>query len=105
MLYLIIEHFRDGDPVPMYRRLRDEGRLVPHGLCYVASWVTDDFRRCFQIVVRGRSAPNEMDRPLGGPDRVRGESGDNVGRSGGHTRASIVKCLRTVCPPHPFPWY
>ena len=50
MLYLIIEHFRDGDPVPMYRRLRDEGRLVPHGLRYVASWATDDFRRCFQIV-------------------------------------------------------
>src|SRR5438093_345428 len=50
MLYMIIEHFRDGDPVPVYRRLRDEGRLVPQGLRYVASWVTEDFRRCFQIM-------------------------------------------------------
>ena len=32
MQYMIIEHFRDGDPLPVYRRLRDEGRLVPQGL-------------------------------------------------------------------------
>ena len=43
MLYMIIEHFRDGDPLPVYRRLRDEGRLAPEGLRYVASWVTEDF--------------------------------------------------------------
>jgi len=50
MQYMIIEHFRDGDPLPVYRRLRDEGRLVPEGLRYVASWVTQDFGRCFQIM-------------------------------------------------------
>src|SRR5213593_2948903 len=50
MLYMSIERFRDGDPLPVYRRLRDEGRLVPQGLRYVASWVTEDFRRCFQIM-------------------------------------------------------
>jgi Protein of unknown function (DUF3303) len=50
MLYMIIEHFRDGDPLPVYRRFRDEGRLTPEGVLYVASWVTKDFRRCFQIV-------------------------------------------------------
>ena len=48
MLYMIIEHFRDGDPVLVYRRLRDEGRLMPHDLRYVASWVTDDFRCCLR---------------------------------------------------------
>ena len=50
MLYLIIETFRGGDPVPVYRRFRDRGRLAPEGLRYVASWVTEDFRRCFQIM-------------------------------------------------------
>src|SRR5215468_7958686 len=50
MLYLIIETFRGGDPVPAYRRFRDRGRLAPEGLRYVASWVTEDFRRCFQIM-------------------------------------------------------
>ena len=50
MLYLVIEKFRGGDPVPVYRRFRDRGRLAPDGLRYVASWVTDDFARCYQIM-------------------------------------------------------
>jgi hypothetical protein len=50
MLCMIVEHFRDGDAVPVYRRFRDQGRLAPEGLRYVASWVTDDYRRCFQIM-------------------------------------------------------
>ncbi len=50
MLYMIVEHFRDGDALPVYRRFRDQGRLAPDGLRYVASWVTNDFRRCFQIM-------------------------------------------------------
>jgi hypothetical protein len=50
MLYMIIEHFRNGDAVPVYRRFRDQGRLAPDGLRYLGSWVTDDFRRCFQVM-------------------------------------------------------
>jgi hypothetical protein len=49
MLYLIIEHF-NGDPVPVYRRFRDRGRLAPEGLRYVQSWVTEDMQRCFQVM-------------------------------------------------------
>ncbi len=37
MLYVNIDHFRNGDPLPMYRRFRDQGRLAPDGLRYVAS--------------------------------------------------------------------
>jgi hypothetical protein len=47
---MIVETFRGGDARPVYRRFRDEGRLAPDGLRYVGSWVTDDFRRCFQIM-------------------------------------------------------
>jgi Protein of unknown function (DUF3303) len=50
MLYMIIEHFRNGDALPVYRRFRDQGRLAPDGLRYLGSWVTDDFRRCFQVM-------------------------------------------------------
>lgn len=50
MLYLIVESFRDGDPVPVYRRFRDQGRLAPEGLTYVASWVTTDLARCYQVM-------------------------------------------------------
>jgi hypothetical protein len=50
MLYMIVEHFRDGDPLPVYRRFRDRGRLAPDGLRYVSSWVTDDLRHCWQVM-------------------------------------------------------
>ena len=47
---MIIEHFKKGDPLPVYRRFRDRGRLAPDGLRYVTSWVTTDYRRCFQVM-------------------------------------------------------
>ncbi len=50
MLYVIVENFRGGQAVPVYRRFRDHGRLAPDGLRYLASWVTTDFRRCFQVM-------------------------------------------------------
>ena len=50
MTYMIIERFRGGDPVPVYRRFRERGRLAPDGLRYVASWVTADLRQCFQVM-------------------------------------------------------
>jgi hypothetical protein len=50
MTYMVVEHFRDGDALPVYRRFRERGRLASEGLRYVASWVTEDFRRCFQIM-------------------------------------------------------
>ena len=50
MLYMIVEHFRDGDALPVYRRFRANGRMAPDGLKYVASWVTEDLRRCYQIM-------------------------------------------------------
>ena len=49
MLYMIIEDFK-GDPVPVYRRFRDHGRLAPEGLRYVNSWVTQDLQRCYQVM-------------------------------------------------------
>jgi uncharacterized protein DUF3303 len=50
VLYMIIENFRGGDAVPVYRRFRERGRLAPDGLRYVGSWVTTDFTRCYQIM-------------------------------------------------------
>lgn len=49
MLYMVVEQFR-GDPVPVYRRFRDHGRLAPEGLRYVSSWVAQDLLRCFQVM-------------------------------------------------------
>ena len=49
-LYLVIENFRNGDAVPVYRRFRERGRLAPEGLAYVSSWVTDRMDRCYQLM-------------------------------------------------------
>ncbi|MEO5817073.1 MAG: DUF3303 family protein [Gemmatimonadaceae bacterium] len=53
---MIIENFRHGDPLPVYRRFRDRGRLAPEGLSYVSSWVTEDRRRCYQVMESGDRA-------------------------------------------------
>ena len=50
MLYMIIESFKKRDPVPVYRRFRDQGRLAPEGVTYVSSWVTLDIGRCYQLM-------------------------------------------------------
>jgi hypothetical protein len=50
MQYLVIENFRDRDPVPVYRRFRERGRLTPDGLIYVGSWITEDLARCYQVM-------------------------------------------------------
>ena len=50
MLFMIIERFRGGDPVPVYQRFQEVGRLAPDGLRYVDSWVTTDLTRCYQVM-------------------------------------------------------
>ena len=50
MQYLVIERFRNGDPIPVYRRFRAQGRLLPEGLSYVSSWVSDDLTHCYQVM-------------------------------------------------------
>jgi hypothetical protein len=34
----------------VYRRFRDRGRLMPEGIEYRGSWVTEDLRRCYQVM-------------------------------------------------------
>ena len=50
MLFMVIERFKDRNPVPIYDRLREQGRAMPEGLRYVESWVEANFDRCFQVM-------------------------------------------------------
>jgi hypothetical protein len=50
MLFMVIERFRNRDPKPIYRRLRNQGRQMPDGLKYVDSWIEPSFERCFQLM-------------------------------------------------------
>ena len=50
MLFMVIERFRDRNPIPVYRRVRDPGIKFPEGLTYVGSWIEPNFDRCFQLM-------------------------------------------------------
>ncbi len=47
---MIVEHFKNQDPVPVYSRFREQGRRLPQGLQYVSSWVDEKLDRCFQLM-------------------------------------------------------
>jgi len=62
LLYMIIEHFKNQDPAPVYRRFRERGRLAPEGLQYVSSWVDEKLERCFQLMETEQ--PEDLDEWL-----------------------------------------
>lgn len=50
MLFMVIEHYKDGNAEEVYRRLQEEGRTTPDGLTYIDGWAEANFARCFQVV-------------------------------------------------------
>jgi hypothetical protein len=50
MLFMVVEHFKNNDALPVYRRFRDRGRLAPEGVQYISSWVDERLERCFQLM-------------------------------------------------------
>ena len=50
MLFMVIERFKNNDMLPIYKRVRDDGRLIPAGLRYIDSWIEPNFSRCFQLM-------------------------------------------------------
>lgn len=49
MQYMVVETFVHG-PGPVFARFRERGRMAPEGLRYVSSVVSDDGRRCWQLM-------------------------------------------------------
>ena len=49
-LYMVVEHFKNADAVPVYLRFREQGRMAPEGVTYVSSWVDEKLERCFQLM-------------------------------------------------------
>ena len=49
MRYMVIETFLHG-PKPVYERLAAQGRMLPDGLRYIDSWVSEDLSRCWQVM-------------------------------------------------------
>jgi hypothetical protein len=49
-LFMVVEHFRNGEAAPVYRRFKERGRMAPAGLRYVSSWVDENLARCYQLM-------------------------------------------------------
>jgi len=49
MLFMVVEKFRNQDGKAVYRKLQG-GRGLPDGLKFVASYVSADLSRCFQLM-------------------------------------------------------
>ena len=50
MLFMVIEHFRNGDPPPVRERFLSDGRMLPDGVVYYASWLDPPNARCYQVM-------------------------------------------------------
>ena len=50
MLFMVIERFKHGDTKLVEERFRREGRMLPEGVTYHASWVDSSGTRCFQLM-------------------------------------------------------
>jgi hypothetical protein len=48
--YMVIERFKPGMAAQIYRRVADQGRMLPAGLRYIESWVASDLSVCFQLM-------------------------------------------------------
>lgn len=51
---MVIESFKNGDTRPAGDRFRRQGRMLPEGVVYHASWMESSGARCFQIMEAAR---------------------------------------------------
>jgi len=45
---MVIEKFKDAPAI--YQRLSEKGRMMPEGLKYVASWIDQNVKTCWQVM-------------------------------------------------------
>ena len=47
---MVIEKFKQGKVKDLYKRFEEKGRLMPDGLTYINSWITEDVSACYQLM-------------------------------------------------------
>ena len=47
MKYMVIETFKPGMVDKVYERFNKKGRMLPDGLLYIDSWLSNDRTKCF----------------------------------------------------------
>ena len=54
MKYMVIETFKPAAADRVYARYRERGRMLPKGLVYIDSWLSQDRTKCFQLMAADR---------------------------------------------------
>ena len=47
---MVIERFKPDAAPEIYRRFEQRGRMMPDGLEYVSSWISQDLNTCWQVM-------------------------------------------------------
>lgn len=47
---MIIEKFHEGKIRSVYERFDKRGRMMPDGVSYINSWITEDIKTCYQVM-------------------------------------------------------
>jgi hypothetical protein len=47
---MIIERFHSGKVQTLYKRFAEKGRMMPHGVSYINSWINEDVTVCYQVM-------------------------------------------------------
>jgi hypothetical protein len=50
MLFMVIEHFKSGDPNAVGERFRARGRMMPENVIYHTNWMAETGSCCYQIM-------------------------------------------------------
>ncbi len=53
MQYMIIEKFHEGKVKALYQRFEEKGRMLPVGVKYIDSWISEDLTVCYQLMESG----------------------------------------------------
>lgn len=54
MKYMVIETFKVGMVDKVYERFSNKGRMLPDGVHYLDSWLSNDRTKCFQLMEADR---------------------------------------------------
>jgi hypothetical protein len=54
MKYMVIEKFKAGMADKVYERFNERGRMLPDGVHYLDSWLSNDRTKCFQLMAADR---------------------------------------------------
>jgi hypothetical protein len=73
MLFMVIERFRECDPLPVRARFQERGRMLPERVIYHASWIDAARARCFRswkLRTRWRFSRGSMRGPTSWTSRL-----------------------------------